>query len=129
MTLNAIDSQMVLACFDAFGVAATYTPIATGTPIDIRVIVDKDVDQFGFDSTVTDSRTEIELLVSDVSAPRRGDTIDSYTVASEISNDGLVVRVAVKETPVVVLVGEALFGVDVESPQFGASLETPTFGA
>ncbi len=99
MTFNAIDSQMVLACFDAFGVAATYTPIATGTPIDVRVIVDKDVDQFGFDSTVTDSRTEIELLVSDVSAPRKGDIIntgESFTVGAEMSNDGMIIMVIVK---------------------------------
>ncbi len=99
MTFNALDSLTVDAVFAAFGVDATYTPIATGIAIDVRVIIDRDVDQFGYDSTVTDSRTEIELLVSEVPAPRKGDIIntgDSFTVGAEISNDGMIVKVIVR---------------------------------
>lgn len=89
------------SCFTAFGEAATYTP-SGGSPVAITVIVDRNVDLApgGFDSTVIERRTVLNILKTEVAAPERGDVCvvgaTSYTVDSVFDDDGYVVKVAVR---------------------------------
>ena len=71
------------ASFEHLGVAAVYTPDG-GTPVDIRAIAKRPDEIVGFGDTRIHSETALfDVRVSEVPAPRPGDTliVDGVTYA------------------------------------------------
>jgi len=69
----------------------------------VKIIVDKDVEQFGaFDTKGSARRNEASFLVTQVPNPKRGQTVQCedglYEIDGVISNDGSVVKVHINES-------------------------------
>lgn len=89
-----VESASDLASFfdpDEFGTAFTYTPLV-GSPITVNAIVDEGIIRVGFDSRLAESHTEITFSKTDITTPKRGDTLNdgstTYTLVSPIEDDG-----------------------------------------
>jgi len=84
---------------------AVYTP-AVGDPVTTVVLLDRDVEQFpgGFESNVSERRTEIEFRKDHVSSPSRDETVTVtlpagdtvYTLHDVVTDDGFSVRISVR---------------------------------
>jgi hypothetical protein len=72
---------------------AIYTPVV-GDQITTRVAISSGIQRVGFESRLSDSHEEASLLREDVTAPKRGDTINIagtvYELISPIIDDGVV---------------------------------------
>lgn len=83
--------------FAVFGESATYTPVS-GAPFSVQVVVHYDVQRVG-ETGFIEQRTELDLLVAEVPAPARKDTIavgaETFKVDQVLSRDRYVVKVAV----------------------------------
>ncbi|KZZ70644.1 hypothetical protein A3765_13890 [Oleiphilus sp. HI0130] len=93
---NAV-SLMDAALFNEFASPGVYN----GTSA-CSVVIDLDVEQFGsFDTTTPARRHEVSFLVSEISNPKRGQTIETsgkiYTLDGSITNDGRVARWHINE--------------------------------
>ena len=101
MNINKLDESIAKEAFKAFSVLATYRPI-DGQEKRCRVIVDHGTSGFPGDwqSRVQDAHVEIILKVKDVQRPSQGDRITvrdrEYSVSNIVSDDGVIVRVAVR---------------------------------
>ena len=76
-------SNMIDACFQRLGIEATYTA-QDGLPVDLRVIAKRPDEIVGLGDTRIHSETAVfDLRVSEVPAPRPGDTliVDGVTYA------------------------------------------------
>lgn len=83
MTVD-FSSTAVAATFAAFGEMITYRP-AAGAERAVRAIVRKpDVINAVFDTRVSTSTMLMEIRASDITAPRRGDTIIYQAISYEV---------------------------------------------
>lgn len=84
--------------FVVLGEPATYTPVS-GSEITVQIVVTHDVERYT-EAGIIERLTEVDLLVSEVAAPRRNDTIatatESFKVDRVLSRDKYVVKVAVR---------------------------------
>jgi hypothetical protein len=87
--------------FDTYGKDATHTP-KDGGAVSRRVIIDRNVQRMGFEAAMVQRMTELSVLLSEGPLPRKGDTIkiletdETFTVDTQVDNDGSVARVAVR---------------------------------
>ena len=101
MNITKLDESIAKEAFKAFSVLATYR-FVPGHEKRCRVIIDHGSAGFPNDwnSQVQDAHVEIILKVKDVERPSQGDLITvrdiTYTVAKIVSDDGVVVRIAVQ---------------------------------
>lgn len=100
MNITKLDEGLVKEAFKVFGVLARYQ-FLSGIEKRCRVIVDHEVVGFpgGWESQVQDTHVVIALKGKDVGRPQQGDRINvrdsEYTVSRVVSDDGVVVKVAV----------------------------------
>ena len=73
MSFENMESAIVVAAYQALGQAVTYT--ATGGSLSIYAIVDNGSELFGFQSETAEAVARARVKASDVSIPKRGDTI------------------------------------------------------
>ena len=100
MNINKLDEGIANQAFKAFSVTAT-NRFSSGIEKRCQVIVDHGSVGFPNDwqPQVQDAHVELILKVKDIARPSQDDRIairdKEYTVAKIVSDDGLVVRVAV----------------------------------
>lgn len=92
MNFKNIVRDMDAELFNEFSETAIYNGVDA-----VRVVIDLDVEQFGgFETTGIAKRHEISFLVSEISTPLRGQTIETnggvFSFDGSISNDGHVAR-------------------------------------
>jgi hypothetical protein len=96
MALDSADDLAAIFSTDEHAVAATYAPKPDGSAIETEVVVDTGLDRYQADGhgVVTERRTTIHVLVSDVATSKRGDEItadgETYTVDEIEADDGKV---------------------------------------
>ena len=101
MNINKLAERIAHEALKAFSVPATYRFI-TGLEKRCRVIVDHSTTGFPgvWQSHVQDANVHIVLKVKDVGRPSQGDQItvrdNEYTVSNIVSDDGIIVKVAVR---------------------------------
>jgi hypothetical protein len=103
MTWDAIAEASAAAVFQQLGKAVSYHH-HTGVVCTAQAIIDKGVEVFpgGFDTGVAERRTEVSLLWTDAARAQRGEKIidgdTAYVIEDIIEDDGIEIRVAVRET-------------------------------
>lgn len=91
------------AAFLGAGIAdeASFVAHAGATAVACRVMVDRDVEAFGFDSRTVNSMVVISALVAEVGSPRRGAVFtigaERFVVDAVLDADEGVVRMQVHE--------------------------------
>ncbi|MEJ1402631.1 MAG: hypothetical protein RPU73_01945 [Candidatus Sedimenticola sp. (ex Thyasira tokunagai)] len=104
MAFADLKKKVATTCFAKLGDPGIYTSVKTGVPKRVTVIEVNDIDIFpgGFESSVSESVTQLDLLRSEVTNPRKGDTIK---IGAEVltfddvlpgNTDPTVVKVVVK---------------------------------
>lgn len=92
---------MVSAGFSAFGESVTYTPQGGGDSVAALAIIDRGAEVLDDYGVLVDSRIEIDLRVSEVPDPGRGDVIavgdDSFQLFQRITDNGISQRWVVNE--------------------------------
>ena len=95
-----IEDPSIFFNTDNFAIVAVYTK-TDGTAIPTKVIINKNTEITSGDAYVTEKVTTIDLIVSDIGTPERGETIvagvDTYIVSKIVDDDDFVVTVAVRK--------------------------------
>lgn len=100
--LSTFDDDALDAFMNA-GIAdtASYVPTPGALAVTCRVMVDRDVEAFGFDSRTVNSMVVISALVAEVGSPRRGAVFtigaERFVVDAVLDADEGVVRMQVHE--------------------------------
>ncbi|WP_445360389.1 hypothetical protein ACJJIL_19115 [Microbulbifer sp. EKSA005] len=93
-----LDQRAAERAFRKWGKAATYDG-GGGEPIDCKVILDQEIDEFDEEERLRVPRIELSLLVSEVGAYNPDAVITlggvEYTVRKRLADDGVVWRVLV----------------------------------
>jgi len=99
VSFEAQSQEVAGLIFEQSGEPATFTPFG-GSAVATRAVVDRGVRLLNEHGELMERRTVITLPKADVSAGKRGDTIDvlgsSYTVDSPLADDGYQLQVVVK---------------------------------
>ncbi|GAB2889197.1 hypothetical protein ACCI51_18960 [Microbulbifer echini] len=93
-----LDQRAAERAFRKWGKPATYGD-GSGEPIDCKVIIEQEIDDFDEDERVRVPRVELSLLVSEVGAYNAEAVITlggvAYQVRKRLADDGVVWRVLV----------------------------------
>ncbi|WP_444914643.1 head-tail joining protein [Microbulbifer sp. TRSA007] len=94
-----LDQRAAERAFRKWGKAAAYTDGSGGVPIDCKVILDQEIDEFDEEERLRVARIELSLLVSEVGAYNSEAVITlggvEYKVRKRLADDGVVWRVLV----------------------------------
>ncbi|WP_444926766.1 hypothetical protein ACJJI4_01200 [Microbulbifer sp. TRSA002] len=94
-----LDQRAAERAFRKWGKAATYNNGSGAEPIDCKVILDQEIDDFDDEERVRVPRVELSLLVSEVGAYNSDAVITlggvEYKVRKRLADDGVVWRVQV----------------------------------
>jgi hypothetical protein len=97
-----MDDEILRAFMDAgLADAAVYLPAEGGDAVNCRVMIDKSVQAFGFESRTAARMTTLHALVSEVGTPRRRAVFvvgaDRYSVDATLDADESIVTLAVAQ--------------------------------
>ena len=98
MSFNTLDQSMSASCIDVFGESVEYH--ANGVVSYVKAVIDKDRDVIGYETGVSERRTEMRFLSSTVPHIKRGDLViyddTDYEIQDVIEDDGTLIRVTVR---------------------------------